>query len=66
MEARRTLVVASILATTATLIAVIKGAWLYGLLFYGVGVVVLGLLLWRAVTRRREQPDQPTRSATHS
>lgn len=66
MEGRRTLVAVSMLATTATLIAVVKGAWLYGLVLYGVSVVVLGLLLRRAVRKRRAQAHPPSQSAAHS
>ncbi len=65
MDARRFLVVASILATTATLVAVLEGAWLIGAVFYVTSVVVLGFCLRRVIRQRRVQTHQHPRSTAH-
>ena len=63
VQMRRMLVVISVLATGAALIAVVEGAWAYGLAIYAVSGVGLGVLLRRAVTKQRTQIDPPLRTA---
>lgn len=58
VQTRRILVLVSVLGASATLIAVVEGAWLYALVLYGVSVVGLGVLLGRAVRKHRAQIDQ--------
>ena len=60
---RRVLILISILATAATLIAVAEGAWVYGLAIYAATVVVLVVLLRWAVRRQRAKTGQDLDSA---
>ena len=57
MRTRGILVVVSVLGVAATLIAVIKGAWIYALAIYGMSVAGIAVLLGRAVRQHRARND---------
>jgi hypothetical protein len=63
MWTRGILIVVSILGVTATVIAVIEGAWIYALALYGMSVSGIAVLLGRAVRRHRVRNDMPLRTA---
>jgi len=63
MHARWILILVSVLGTTATLIVVTEGAWLYGLLLYGATVAGLLVMLRRVVGRLRGPASKVARAA---
>jgi bacteriorhodopsin len=65
MRTRGILVVVSVLGVAATLIAVIEGAWIYALAFYGISVAGIAVLLGRAVRQHRARV-QPGEMSSHS